>query len=131
MNKIMILAKDLALTGELRTQGSVRLEGHFEGSGIIKGTLLIATEASWGGTLVADLVIVRGVLRGEVTAERIILLEGARATGLLLCSKIHIQRGAFFTGTLRMRSAQNSSVDPATSATIHPLPNTKRQVARR
>lgn len=126
MTKIMTLAESCTLLGELQAEGSIRLEGQFEGNGSIKGALYIASGACWEGNLIAELVIIRGTLRGDVAAERIILLEGARVTGSLVSKKIHMQLGATFSGAMRMR---NTSAEAATSATVHQLPHNLRQSA--
>ena len=126
MTKIMTLAKHSAILGELQAEGSIRLEGRFEGNGSIKGAIYIAAGASWEGNLIAELVIVRGILHGDVAAERIILLEGAVATGSLVSSKIHIQLGATFSGAMRMRKTPRESTG---TATVHQLPSNLRQIA--
>lgn len=126
MTKIMTLAKEAVLFGELHAEGSVRLEGHFEGNGSIKGAVYIASGGCWEGNLIAELLIIRGTLRGDAAAARIILLEGARVTGSLASTKIHIQLGATFSGALRMRKTM---LESTSSATVHHLPHNLRQLA--
>lgn len=126
MTKIMTLASNCTLIGELQAEGSIRLEGRFEGNGSINGAIYIASGATWEGNLIANLVIICGTFHGDVAAERIILLHGARATGSLVSRKIHMQQGATFSGALRMR---NTTGESAVSATIHELPHNLRQIA--
>lgn len=126
MTKIMTLTKNSVLLGELQFEGSVRLEGRFEGNGSIKGAIYIAADAHWDGNLIADLVIVSGTVHGDTAAERIILLEGARVIGSLVSAKIHIQHGALFSGAMRMRKA---AMEAARATNVHQMPNNLRQIA--
>jgi len=127
MAKIITLAKDLTLIGEIHAESSVRLEGHFEGNGLIKGALYIAPGAFWEGSLIAELAIIRGVLEGDISAQRVIMLSGARVTGTVFAPLVQIQSGAVFNGLLRMRSERNALANAAADTTA--LPSNLHQIA--
>jgi len=127
MAKIITLAKGLTLIGEMHAESSVRLEGHFEGDGLIKGALYIVPGAFWEGSLIAELVIIQGSLEGDISAQRVIMLSGARVTGTVFAPLVQIQSGAAFNGKLRMRSERKALVDEA--ATTAPPPNNLHQIA--
>ena len=109
MAKIMTLQKDVSMIGELQSESSVRLEGRFEGNGIVKNALYVAKGARWDGNVIAELLIVKGEVHGDVAANRVILLEGSRATGSIVSTNIQIQRGAVYTGALRMRKVRKTA----------------------
>ncbi|MBI3776591.1 MAG: polymer-forming cytoskeletal protein [Gammaproteobacteria bacterium] len=124
MAKIITLAKGLTLIGEIHAESSVRLEGHFEGNGLIKGTLYIAPGAFWEGSLIAEVVMIQGVLQGDISAQRVVMLAGSQVTGTIFAPLVQIQFGAVFNGVLRMRSERKALVDTATQ-----LPANVRQIA--
>ncbi len=123
MTKIITLAKGITLAGELHAESNVRLEGHFAGDGLIKGTLYIVPGAFWEGSLIAEAVIIQGVLTGDISAQRVIMLSGSRVTGTVFSPQIQVQFGAVFNGLLRMRSERKALTDDAA------LPNNLQQIA--
>lgn len=127
MAKITTLSKGMTLRGEMHSENSVRIEGHFEGNGLIKGALYIIPDAFWEGSLIAELVIIQGVFQGDVSAQRVIMLSGSIVTGTVFAPLVKIQSGAIFNGLLRMRSERKALLnDPASQAA---LPNNLRQIA--
>ncbi len=123
MAKIITLATGITLLGEIHSENSVRLEGHFEGNGLIKGTLYIVPGAFWEGSLVADRVMIQGVLQGDISAQRVIMLSGSQVTGTVFAPLVQIQFGAVFNGLLRMRAERNARIVAGT-----PLPVKVRQI---
>jgi cytoskeletal protein CcmA (bactofilin family) len=127
MAKIITLAKGITLIGEMHAESSVRLEGHFEGNGLVKGALYIVPGAFWEGNLIAELAVIQGIVRGDISAQRVIMLSGARVTGTVFAPLVQIQSGAAFNGVLRMRSERKALVDAA--ANTAPLPSNLHQIA--
>lgn len=125
MAKIITLAKGLTLIGELHAESNVRLEGHFEGNGLIKGTLYILPGAFWEGSLIAELAVIQGVLQGDISAQRVLMLAGSQVTGTIFAPLVQMQFGAVFNGVLRMRSERKALVGSVTQ-----LPAKVRQIAR-
>jgi len=120
MTKIITLAKGITMIGEIHADSSVRLEGHFEGNGLIKGALYIAPDAFWEGSLIAEVVIIQGVLEGDISAQRVIMLSGSRVTGTVFAPLVQIQASAIFNGLLRMRSERKALGDDTTNAAALP-----------
>ena len=120
MAKILTLAKGIALSGEIHAESSVRFEGHFEGNGLIKGTLYIVPGAFWEGSLIAEQVIIQGVFAGNISAQRVIMFPGARVSGTVLSPLVQIKFGAVFTGLLRMRSERKALVDHLVNTAVPP-----------
>lgn len=108
MAKIDTLAKGMTLIGEIHAENSVRLEGRFEGNGLIKGALYIAPGACWEGNLVAELAIIQGTIEGDVSAQQVIMLPGAKVTGTVFSSLVQIRSGAIFNGLMRMRAERKA-----------------------
>ena len=128
MGKIITLSKGITILGEIHSENSVRLEGHFEGNGLIKGALYIAPGAFWEGSLIADLVIIHGVLKGDVSAQRVIMLYGSIVTGTVFSPLVQIHSGTIFNGLLRMRAERKALAGDAVN-TASAAPTNLRRIA--
>lgn len=128
MAKIIDVPLDFTFLGEIRAEGSVRLRGRFEGNGLIEGAMFIANGAQWDGNLICDLAIIRGEFHGDLAADRVFFVRGAKGSGSVVSSKIQIQKGAYFDGALRMRN-KASNVTPLQTNTAKVPPRKLRQVA--
>jgi cytoskeletal protein CcmA (bactofilin family) len=127
MAKIIEVPLEFTFLGEIRAEGSVRLRGRFEGNGLIKGSVYIASGAYWEGNLICDIAIVRGEFHGDLAAERIFLVRGASCTGSIVSNHVQIQTGAFFTGAMRMRKVSGTKPQLVPAAP-QALPRNLRQI---
>lgn len=128
MAKIIDVPLDFTFLGEIRAEGSVRLRGGFEGNGLIKGAVYIAKGARWEGNLICDLAIVRGEFHGDLAAERVFFIRGSKSSGSVVSSKVQVQKGAYYSGAMRMRS-KASNVTPLPAPATKTISRTLRQVA--
>ena len=120
MGKIITLSKGITIIGEIHSEDSVRLEGHFEGNGLIKGALYIAPGAFWEGNLIADLVIIHGVLEGDISAQRVIMLYGSIVRGTVFSPLVQMHTGTVFNGQLRMRSERKALTKETDNTASYP-----------
>ena len=127
MAKIDTLAKGMTLIGEIQAENSVRLEGRFEGNGLIKGALYIAPGACWEGNLIAELAIIQGTVHGDVSAQQVIMLSGSKVTGTVFSSLVQIRSGAIFNGLMRMRAERKALTSD--TGKITSLPARLRRIA--
>ena len=90
-------------TGKLEAQGSVQIDGTFEGEINLKGTLLVGREGTVKAKTVAQSVIVHGRLEGDVRASvRVELTAGSTFSGDVTSPSFVIQEKAQFEGNCRM-----------------------------
>ncbi len=92
------------LSGDLRCDGSIRIEGVVE-SGRIEtlGNVIIARNAKVMADIKAHTVSIAGAYRGEINAVRVELLEGGRAWGKLQVESFLLDDGAYLRGELVMQ----------------------------
>lgn len=126
MTKIITLAKGITIAGDIHSETSVRLEGHVEGNGLVKGTLYIAPGAFWEGNLMADLTIIQGIVQGDISARQIMMLPGSSVTGTVFSPLVQIRSGAIFNGLLRMRAQRKLTSD---GSNVAQYPGNRRRVA--
>ena len=89
--------------GDLSGSGGVRIEGAFEGEIALRGLLVIG--ASGRVTcphLRANVVIVAGAVRGNITAQKVEIRSTGRVWGDVVTAAFATEEGAFLRGQIRM-----------------------------
>jgi cytoskeletal protein CcmA (bactofilin family) len=87
----------LTVTGNLESQGDVRVEGQVAGD-IRCANLVIGRDASVSGDIVAEEAIVRGRVKGTIRANRVILQDTACVESAIYHKVLSIDEGASFEG---------------------------------
>ena len=90
-------------SGEIRTEASVRIDGVME-SGRIEtlGNVIIGPNARVQGDIQAKTVSVSGAYQGDLTAQRVELLEGGRMWGTIRVASFLLDEGGYLHGELIM-----------------------------
>jgi len=93
-----------SLSGNLRCDGSIRIQGVVEGGQIeTLGNVIIAQTAKVMADIKARTVSIAGAYRGEIDAQRVELLEGGRAWGRIKVASFLLDEGAYLRGELVMQ----------------------------
>ncbi len=102
-----IIGPRATFNGNLRCDGSVRLDGTVEG-GLIEtlGNVLITENARVMADIVAKTVSIAGAYKGTIKADRVELLEGGRLWGAIHVKSFLLDEGAHFHGELIMEGAE-------------------------
>ena len=87
----------LTITGNLESQGDVRVEGQISGD-IRCANLVIGRDATVNGDIVAEEAVVRGRVRGTIRANRVILQETACVESAIYHKILSVEEGASFEG---------------------------------
>lgn len=98
-----VLGSGITWKGSLSGSGGVRIEGAFEGEINLKGLLVV------GGSgrvtcphLRANVVIIAGAVRGDITAEKVEIRATGRVWGDVVTAAFATEEGAFLRGQIRM-----------------------------
>ena len=106
-----IIASDMTVTGDLETEGVVRVEGRVKGTVRVGSQVLVAEGAVIEGDLHTQEAVVAGQVSGAIHArERVELQASALVTGDILTPRISIVEGARVTGEVKMD--QSTEGDP-------------------
>lgn len=98
-----ILGDGSQLSGNLRIQGSIRLDGEFEGRLAASGTVVVGQTGSVRADLEAREIVVAGRMEGRLLAqERVELQTGARVEGDVYTQSFVIAEGVSFNGNCCM-----------------------------
>ena len=93
------LGKDVVFKGVLTLQGSVRVDGQFEGELHSTGTLTVGEHAVIRGNIKTRILITSGKIKGDVTAsEKVMILNQGILIGDIRTPAISIEAGAHFHG---------------------------------
>lgn len=104
-----IIGSDVAIKGNLTTLGEIQLDGTIEGD-VRSASLTVGEHGSVQGTVIADEVIVKGTVTGQIKGRNIRLEKTAKVKGDLFHETLSVEAGAFIEGNLTHKDnvAQNA-----------------------
>jgi cytoskeletal protein CcmA (bactofilin family) len=98
-----VLSTGIIWKGNLSGSGGVRIEGAFEGDVALRGLLVVGeTGRVTCEHLRANVVIVAGAVRGDITAEKVEIRATGRVWGNVVTAAFATEEGAFLRGQIRM-----------------------------
>lgn len=98
-----VLGSGIALNGNLSGTGGLRIEGAFEGDIALRGLLVIGeTGRVTCQQMRANVVIVAGAVRGDITAEKLEIRSTGRVWGNVVTAAFSTEEGAFLRGQIQM-----------------------------
>ncbi|MGC8779466.1 MAG: bactofilin family protein [Anaerolineae bacterium] len=102
-----IIGSRATFSGQLRCDGSIRLDGTVEGGTIeTPANVLITEGARVKADIKAKAVSIAGAYDGVIVADRVELLEGGRLWGTIHVRTFLLDEGAHFHGQLLMQDAE-------------------------
>jgi cytoskeletal protein CcmA (bactofilin family) len=106
-----VLGSGINWKGNLSGSGGVRIEGAFEGEIALRGLLVVgATGRITCPHLRANLVIIAGAVRGDITAEKVEIRSTGRVWGDVTTAAFSTEEGAFLRGQIRMEDSVDVGV---------------------
>jgi cytoskeletal protein CcmA (bactofilin family) len=98
-----VLGPGVVWKGSLSGSGGIRIEGAFDGDINLRGLLVVGeTGRVTCENLRANVVIVAGAVRGNITAEKIEIRSTGRVWGDVVTAAFSTEEGAFLRGQIRM-----------------------------
>ena len=106
LNTSVILTRGAFFEGRLGFEGVARLCGRFKGEIVSQGVLIVEPGARVSARVSVGELILKGWMKGEVTADRKInLLSGSEFYGALSAPQLNIEEGALFEGASVKKSS--------------------------
>lgn len=100
------IGENTEFIGSFNGGENIVVRGRVRGDSKVKGAVFVTETGQWDGKLTADIVIIAGVMRGDIVAnEKIEVLSGAKITGNMSGPVIAIETGAIHDGRMDMKSA--------------------------
>ncbi len=100
--KPSIISEGFEFTGDMKSGGSITVDGTFKGNLSVQ-TLLIGAGGYVDGTVTADSINVKGKLSGTVSCRDVVIGGRATVDGALSYTSITIQRGGTVKGDLKRK----------------------------
>ena len=101
-----VLGPGISWKGAINGQGGVRVEGAFEGDISLRGMLVVGETGRITCEHVrANIVIVAGGLKGNITAEKVEIRATGRVWGDVVTSAFATEEGSFLRGQIRMEES--------------------------
>ncbi|MDH3746704.1 MAG: polymer-forming cytoskeletal protein [Gammaproteobacteria bacterium] len=90
------------ITGLVAGSGDVHVSGHIDGDCDLEGTVSLAKNGYWNGTIKAGNVVVAGHVEGDIIASgRVEITETARIAGTVAAEAIAVAEGAIVEGVMK------------------------------
>lgn len=107
----MYLGQNCRLTGVLKVQGMMRIDGFVEGEVFGSDLIQVGKEGTIEATVKAKHIVAQGPLRGDVIAqEKVELLAPAKVEGTIDSPVFLLEEGVLVNGTLKMQSMMNPAL---------------------
>jgi len=113
-----VLGPTSTIKGDLRTEGNLRLDGEFTGNLDIGGNVLVGETARISADIDAANVSIAGTVRGNVTGNKVQLLQSARVWGDIIATSFSMEEGAFIDGKISMPDGNDTDKTPADDAPL-------------
>ncbi|MCE3220633.1 polymer-forming cytoskeletal protein [Vibrio diabolicus] len=115
-----LIAKGCAVSGELKVENDVQIDGIVDGQINVEGTLVVAESGRVNGEIYAKQLIINGMMDGNCHAEHIQVLAKGRVSGRIWSNNLSIEPGGKFFGeaaelpekkvvTLKGKAQENAS----------------------
>ncbi|HHS97305.1 MAG TPA: polymer-forming cytoskeletal protein [Chloroflexi bacterium] len=99
-----VIGPNAHFRGELVSEGGVRIDGIFEGTVNTTGNLVIGETAKVIADIVANNISISGAVKGNISGNRVEILETGRVWGDLTVSSLLLNEGAYLRGQTMMHA---------------------------
>jgi cytoskeletal protein CcmA (bactofilin family) len=118
-----VIGPNCRLQGTLQSDGGIRIDGVFQGDIDTTGNLIIGESAKVIADIKANNVSIAGALKGNITGNRVEVLETGRVWGDLTVAALLLNEGAYLRGQTMMHGEiEPPMIEPPKSAQTPPPP---------
>ncbi|MEM9024379.1 MAG: polymer-forming cytoskeletal protein [Bacteroidota bacterium] len=97
------IAKGTVISGDIKTEGVIRIDGTLTGSIDSKGKVVIGPTGRIEGNVYCENANIQGELKGKIEVSGLLSLQAtAKLSGDVITSKLSIEPGAIFSATCQM-----------------------------
>jgi len=123
---LSIIAKDLTVTGDLQTEGVVKIEGKVKGIIRANTQALVAPGALVQGDIHTAEAVIGGRVEGNVHAtDRVEVQATAEVLGDVFTRRIVVLEGGSVNGSIKMGSVKDPKAAPTMGAKPEPKPESR------
>ena len=98
------------ITGDIKSNGDIRIDGSLTGNLVTKGKVVIGTTGKVKGEVNCRNSEVAGIIEGKITVGQLLNLKASsKIHGDIVTSKLSIEPGAVFSGNCKMSDTDNNA----------------------
>lgn len=98
-----LIGKNTSIDGNLKAEGTIRIDGKVYGDVTISGNLILGEQGSIKGNVKADSIHLSGIIEGNATSiNQLYISSTGKLTGDMNVTNVIIDEGAFFQGSCSM-----------------------------
>lgn len=102
-NAINIIGVGTEITGDINTNGDIRIDGFLSGNIVTEGKLVVGETGKIKGEIHCKNSEVLGMIEGKIQVKELVTLKSsARIYGDIVTQKLSIEPGSLFTGNCNM-----------------------------
>jgi cytoskeletal protein CcmA (bactofilin family) len=106
---INLISNGTDITGDIKSNGDIRIDGSLKGNLNTKGKVVIGTTGKVNGEVICKNSEVSGLIEGKITVGQLLNLKASsKIYGDIATSKLSIEPGAIFSGNCKMSDNDNN-----------------------
>jgi cytoskeletal protein CcmA (bactofilin family) len=106
---INLLSNGTEITGDIKSNGDIRIDGFLTGNLTTKGKVVIGPTGKVKGEVYCKNSEVSGNIEGRICVSQLLTLKAdSRIAGDIVTFKLSIEPGAKFTGNCKMSESENN-----------------------
>jgi len=104
---INLISVGTDITGDIKSNGDIRIDGSLTGNLNTKGKVVIGTTGKVKGEVICKNSEVAGIIEGKILVGQLLNLKASsKIYGDINTSKLSIEPGAIFSGTCKMSDTE-------------------------
>ena len=106
---INLISNGTEITGDIRSNGDIRIDGSLTGNLSTKGKVVIGPTGRVNGEVVCKNSEVSGIIEGKIVVGQLLNLKvSSKILGDIVTAKLAIEPGAHFSGTCNMSDTEEN-----------------------
>ncbi len=97
-----VIGPNCSIHGQIQSDGGIRIDGVFQGSVETTSNLIIGESAKVVADVTANNVSISGAVKGDISANKVEILETGRVWGDLMVNSLLLNEGAYLRGQTMM-----------------------------
>ncbi|WP_321391299.1 polymer-forming cytoskeletal protein [Emcibacter sp.] len=112
-----IIGSDVTINGDVTTLGEIQLDGIVDGD-VRSESVTVGEHGAVNGTVVANNVVVKGSITGQIKGRNIRLEKTAKVKGDIMHETLSVEAGAFIEGSLTHKDNPMQESGPKAVKTV-------------
>ncbi len=100
----VFVGPDARIKGELESEGSIRIDGRYEGKITTPANVIVGESARVDADITARAVSVSGAVKGSIFADRVEILDGGKVWGNVEVKSFLLDDGGYIRGNVIIRT---------------------------